>query len=190
VTTTASDTAGPPAAPPTKSKRGRETAADMVRSLGLVMLLVVPLWFLAQPGGDAEQRIRVVDPAPDIAAWTDAVPGAPVPGQPEDWKQTVSDYQRSPAGLRLGWNTARGRYAEFAATSGPAEPFLEELVGRAPSDGMVDVDGVPWRQHTEEDGSISLVRQADGVTVVVGTHRATAYLDELYELAGSVAPAG
>jgi hypothetical protein len=187
VTTTSE---APPAVPP-KKKRGRETVTDMVRSLGLVMLIVVPLWFLAQPGRDAEQEIRVVDPAQDIAAWTEAVPGAPVPGQPDDWRQTVSDYERSPAGLRLGWNTARARYAEFAATTGPAEAFVEEFVGRFASDGSVDVDGAVWEQYTEDDGSISLVREFDdGVTVVVGTRRATAYLDELFELAASIRPAG
>jgi hypothetical protein len=190
VTTTASDTSATPPSPPPKKKRGREDATDMVRSLGLVLLVVIPLWFLAQPGRDAEQELRVVDSSADLDAWTENVPGAPVPAQLEGWRQTVSDYQRSPAGLRLGWNTPRDRYAEFAATTGPGEPFVEEIVGGMAPDGDVDVDGAAWRQYTEDDGSISLVREFDGVTVVVGTRRATAYLDELFELARTVAPSG
>ncbi|HVM27571.1 MAG TPA: DUF4245 domain-containing protein [Mycobacteriales bacterium] len=168
-----------------KRKRGRESALDMVRSMGLVMLLVVPLWFLAQPGRDAEQEVRLVDQSADLAAWTSTVEGAPVPAQLQAWRPTVSQYVQAPPGLRLGWNTRSGSYAEFAATSGPAQPFVEDLVGASSPDGTVDVDGALWQRYEDEDGSVSLVREIDGVTVVVGTRRTSAPLEELTALAAS-----
>ena len=175
-----------PPRPQGAKRRGRETALDMLRSLGLVLLVVVPLWFLAQPGPGAEQEIRVVDQSADLAAWTSSEPGAPVPGAQRGWQPTVSQLLRAPVGLRLGWVTPGGGYAEFAATTGPAEPFLEAHVGDVPSAGDVVVAGVPWQQYREDDGSVSLVREVDGVTVVVGTRRATAQLDEVTALAASV----
>jgi hypothetical protein len=50
-------------APTGKSKRGRETVFDMVRSLAVVFLLVVPLWFFGQASPQDSKRIRAVDPS-------------------------------------------------------------------------------------------------------------------------------
>ena len=176
---------GPPATG--KRKRGRETAADMIRSLGVVLVIVVALWFLAQPPDSDEASIRVVDPAPDVAAWTSAVPGAPVPtGLPEQWRPTSSRYERGPDRISIGNVTPSDQYAEFAASTGDAAECVADLTGRAPRTGTVDVDGVPWDAYTETDGSLSLVRAFGDVTVVVGTLRATASAEELSVLAAAV----
>lgn len=177
-----------PAAP--KNKRGRESALDMVRSLGLCMLVVVPIWYLAQPPDSAEQRLRVVDQAPDVQAWQAAAPSPPVPGSvPEGWQPTVSQSVRQPVGLRLGWNTDGGRYVEFAASTGAAGPFVEQATGSTSDEGDVDVAGTTWQRYVDdEDGSVSLVRRSGEVTVVVGTLRSTATDDELTALARAVRP--
>lgn len=174
---------------PAKRKRGREGAVDMVRSLGLCMLLVIPIWYLAQPPDEAEQRIRVVDQAPDVQAWQASAPSAPAPqGVPSGWQATVSQQVGPPAGLRLGWNTDGGHYVEFAATTGPAERFVPETTGADEPDGTVDVAGQSWQRYAEDDGSVSLVRTVDGTTVVVGTRRSSADDGELRALAESVRP--
>ena len=184
VTTTTS----PPAA--RQRKRGRESAADMIRSLGVVLLLVVGLWFFAQPPDSDEASIRLVDPAPDVAAWTAAVPGAPVlAGLPPGWRSTSSRYGREPQRLSIGHVTPADQYAEFAASTGPAGEVVAELTGKAPRTGTVDVRGVAWESYEEADGSMSLVRGFGGVTVVVGTLRSTASVEELSVLAAAVGPA-
>jgi hypothetical protein len=162
----------------------------MVRSLGLCLLVVVPIWFLAQPPDSAEQRLRVVDQAPDVQAWRASVEPAPAPGPlPEGWQPTVSEPVRQPTGLRLGWNTPSGGYAEFTATTGPSGPFVEQTTGAQSADGAVDIAGTSWQRYTEDDdGSVSLVRTTGGVTVVVGTRRSSASDDELRALADSVRP--
>ena len=161
----------------------------MVRSLGLCLLVVVPIWYLAQPPDEAEQRVRVVDQAPVISAWQSSADSAPVPGRvPEQWQATVSQSLPQPPGLRLGWVTAPDRYVEFAATAGPSRPFVTEFTGADSAEGSVEVDGVAWQRHVDDDGSISLVRTDGAVTVVVGTRRSTATEDELRELAQSVQP--
>ncbi len=159
----------------------------MISSLAVVMAIVVALWFLAQPHGSDEATIRVVDPAPDVAAWTSAVPGAPAPaGLSEQWRPTSSRYERGPDRLSIGHVTPSDQYAEFAASTGVAADVVAELTGRAPRTGTVDVEGVAWDAYTEADGSMSLVRAFGNVTVVVGTLRATASAEELSVLAAAV----
>ena len=158
----------------------------MVRSLALVLVPVVVIWFFAQPGPDAERTIRPVDQSGDVAAWQSTASPGPVPRPPEAWTATVSQLLPQPTGLRLGWNTEDGRYAEFAATTGPAGPFVEDLVGTAPEEDRLEIAGASWRRFVDADGSVSLVRAFGSTTVVVGTERATAPEDELVELAATV----
>ena len=175
-----------PAAPAPAKKRGRETAADMVRSLGLILLVVVPLWFLAQPGPDAEQRVRLVDQAPDRAAWQAQADPAPLPSPPADWRPTVSQYTASPLGLRLGWLTPDDQYVEFAATTAGGGPYVDDITGEAEEQGSAPLGGQTWRRFAEPDGSVSYVREAGGVTLVVGTRRTTATEDDVAALAATV----
>lgn len=173
--------------PTGKKGRGRESAGDMVRSLGLVMIGVVVVWFFAQPPESDEQRIRAVDPAADITAFRADVPAAATPGfLPAAWTSTSSQVTAEPQRLRIGYVTPTEQYAEYAASTAPREDVLEELVGTAERLAPVTVSGAPWEQYREADGSLSLVRAYGQVTVVVGTLRATAPLAELEVLARSV----
>ncbi len=174
------------AAPPTraKKKRGRESAGDMVRSLGLILLIVVPVWFFAQPPSSDQKTLRTVDPAADIASFAQAAPGVPVPGPlPAGWRATSSTLQ--PGSLRVGWVTPSGEYAEYDGVAGPA-PDLAAETGSGAQVGTFDVDGVTYRQLRDGDGHTSLVRVAPGGAVVVGGVRQTSTLEELRVLAAAV----
>jgi hypothetical protein len=169
-------------------KHGRETAADMLRSLAVIMLLVVPMWFLAQPPDSDEQRVRVVDPAGDVAAFRAEVPQAPVPAAlPEEWQPTSSTLQADPDALRIGYVTPDGEYAEYAASTDERPELLAELTGeKAAQLDPVQVDGASWQQYRDGDGSLSLVRSYGPAVVVVGSLRSTAQLPELQALAASL----
>jgi hypothetical protein len=175
---------------PAKKQRGRETAGDMIRSLAVIMVLVLMMWWLAQPPDDDEQPLRTVDPSADVAAFTADVPSAPVPtGLPEQWRSTSSTL--GAGSLRIGWVTPDGQYAEYAASTGPADEFLEDIAGgKAEQAEPLQVDGEAWEQYREQDGSVSLVRSYGDALVVVGTKRATADVAELEVLAGSLRTAG
>ena len=171
---------------PAKKKRGRETAGDMIRSLAVIMVLVLMMWWLAQPPDEDEQPLRTVDPSADVAAFTADAPSVPVPtGLPEQWRPTSSTL--GAGSLRIGWVTPDGEYAEYAASSQPAEEFLPEIAGtKAEQVEPLQVDGEAWEQYREADGSVSLVRSYGSTLVVVGTKRATADVAELELLAGSL----
>ncbi len=165
-----------------KKKRGRESALDMVRSLGLILLIIIPVWFLAQPPASDVKPIRVVDPTADIRSFAQAAPGVPVPGMlPAGWRATSSTLE--PGSLRIGWVTPTEQYAEYAAGTGPD---TVALTGRGNEVGTFVVAGVTWRQFADGDGHTSLLRTAGGGTVVVGGVRETATLDELRVLAAAV----
>ncbi len=173
---------------PQKKKRGRESAADMVRSLGLVVLVIVPVWFLAKAPASDEAAIRTVDPTGPISSFATDVPRAPVPGDlPEGWRATSATYSGGDRTLRVGYVTPQEQYAEYAASTGPSQEFVESVVGvGAEPAEPVDVDGVTWEQFVEADGSRSLVGSYGAATVVVGTLRATATLQELRVLLDSL----
>ena len=152
----------------------------MVRSLGLVMLIVIPIWFLAQPPDSDEQAIRVVDPGPDVVALQRAVPGVPVPqGLPPQWRPTSSTLE--PSGLRVGYVTPNDQYAEYATSDRPE--FDTEITASAPAVGTGPVGGQTWRLHDDGEGTTTLVRSAGGRAVAVGGLRETTTLEELLVLA-------
>ena len=87
--------------------------------------------------------------------------------------------------------TPEGQYAEYAASAAPREDVLEELVGdAAEQQDDVTVGGTTYDAYRESDGSLSYVRGIGGVTVVVGTLRATADEDELAVLLGALSTQG
>lgn len=174
--------------PPTrKRKRGRETAGDMVRSLGVVMVLVLVVFWLAQPPDSDKAAIRVIDPAGEIRSFTAVVATAPVPGTlPAAWRPTVARFDAQPDRLRIGYNTPGNQYAEYFASTGRAAEFLVEATGQGVASGTVDIAGSTWQQVRDDDGSLSIYRTAGGLTVVLGSLRSTASLDELRVLAGSL----
>ena len=171
-----------------KEKRSRQSAADMVRSLGLVLAIVAVVFFLAQPPSSDAKRIRVVDASSDVQAFAAAAPGSAVPRTaPAGWRSTVSSYDPDTGQLRVGWVTDQGGYAEYAATAHPAEGFLGDLTDHASLVGSVDVGGRSWQEYRQAKG-FSLVRSYGPATVVLGTLRDTASLDELRALALRLAP--
>lgn len=160
----------------------------MVRSLGLVVVIIVPVWFFAQPPDSDQVPLRVVDPAADIAAFSADAPAVPVPGPPpSQWKPNVSRYLGGERALRVGYNTPSGHYAEYYGTGLPSEDFLRTAVGaQAEQREPLTVDGKVWERYEDADGSISLTRSFGAGWVVVGTLRASATVEELELLVRSL----
>lgn len=170
---------------PAARRRGREGAVDMIRSLSVVMLLVVGLWFFGQASPSDRHPLRAVDPTSQYRDFGRGHPGVPVPAAaPAGWTANVATYDAETGLLRVGYVVAREAYAEFAAGTGPA--FVAEQTARGARVGTVDVGGTAWEQRRTADGHESLVRVVRDVTLVVGGAREKASPAQLVALAAEV----
>ncbi len=167
-------------APPARSRRGRETVVDMVRSLAVVFLLVVPLWFFGQSSPGDSKAIRPVDAAPALAAFTEDT-GAPAPTTPQGWVVNVARFDAGT--VRVGY-VIGDSFVEFAGGGGPM--FLENAAGKGSVRGSVDVAGTTWDRFESTDGHESLVRRVGATTLVVGGLRENATLEQLTQLAATI----
>jgi hypothetical protein len=174
--------------------RGPHTVADMIRSLGLVLLLVVAVVLITfRPQG---QAVTVVDYRATLTA---ARSGAPFPlvapvGLPQTWKATSAYYDPPVSNLgvtawHVGFITAAGQYAGFEQTDGVGAGVLRDVLGDPVDLSRTStVAGQPWAQWTSAAGDRhALVRTVGGVTTVVD---GSADWAELEQLAGSLRTGG
>jgi hypothetical protein len=174
--------------------RGPHTVADMIRSLGLVLLLVVVVVLITfRPQG---QSVTVVDYRATLAA---ARSGAPFPlvgpmELPVTWKATSAYYDpplsnMGVAAWHVGFVTAAGRYAGFEQTDGIASGVLRDVLGDPVDLGRAwTVSDESWERWASSAGDRhALVRSVGGVTTVVD---GSADWPELEQLAGSLRTGG
>ena len=196
-----------------KRARGRETVGDMVRSMGLVLVVVavmILLTFRLSP----RDPVQTVELGPAVAEARQTAPyGVLVPrGLGEDWLP-VSASTRVDAGAttwRIGWITPAEDFAAVGQSDQPTAAFVDAFASDAPAAGEAIIDGQRWaRLGDPQAEERSLVRTAadtaadtadtaaadtaagggardKAVTVVV---TGTAAFAELEELAASLAPA-
>jgi hypothetical protein len=152
----------------------------MLLSLGVVFLLVVPLWFFGQASPKDSKTIRPVDASGAFQDFSRDTHG-PVPTTPKGWVTNVQAYDGGV--LRVGYVLGE-RYTEFSGAIGTT--YLAEATGKGKKVSTVDVNGAPWDIYESADAHESLVRTFGAVTVLVGGVRETATQDELEVLAATV----
>lgn len=188
--------AAPPVTAPARRRRGG-TVWDMVRSLGILLIIVAVLVLVR--GHDTGNPVHPVDPVPTydgaahVARFTLLVPT----GLPASWRVTSArsdvpnpvggTVQRGPVTLHVGFVTPGTRYAQLTESDRPGlDSVDDQLADGARPTGSVDVTGVAWqRWPSAKTGETVLVRQAAGVTYSV---TGSATLTQLRQLAGSLAP--
>jgi hypothetical protein len=186
----------PAAAPPTSSsvqRMQRFTAANMLRSLGPLILICLAL--VAFPALRAAQSdpVREVDTTSSERA-TAELAGYPllVPrGLPDGWRPTSvrtnagTASKGDPLTLQIGWYTPAEEYAAYVVSDDPQEPALDDVLAGATDAGTADIGGETWQRRTTARGETAFTRDADGATLLV---TGSAGDDELTTLAASLAP--
>lgn len=179
VSSAQTETAAPPRVP------RRQTVADMLRSLAVVLAGVLALVLLAPtPGDPLRQPVDVVGTAEQAGREAPVV----VPELPDDWTPNAARFApRGGDGVptwHVGYVTPSGAYAGLEAAEDAPARWLDDVTARGEEVGVVEVGGVRWREMVSPDGGRrSLVRQEGEVTQVV---TGTAPLDELVVLAEAV----
>jgi hypothetical protein len=174
-----------------KPRRGRESLADMVRSLGLVaVVVVVTLLFVPQlfhPGRSARYPAQNYS---DVASGFQQVTGRPAlrpVGLPSGWAANAAGLSGSRATehLHIGFGVPGSSYAGIEESVLPLDAFATSVLGRrgATVTGVVPIAGVTWQQRVADSGEPALTRVSSGVAVVV---TGSASPDQLRVLAGSL----
>lgn len=192
----------PPAAPGAtvvRNKRGRQTALDMVRSIGLilvvifVLLMVTPARQLIFPssnsGGD---HPRVTD-GQQLTEWRDLTGHAALlPAIPAGWRMnaaTMTGDSRPKATLHIGWQTAANGYVGVQQGYPGVRRLLaaDALVAARP-EGSVQIAGQPWSAYRDNEGDLAYARSLpDGRTIVVA---GSGGVSDLQALVTSLHPVG
>ena len=169
-----------------KRLRGFETLGDMVRSLGLVLVVVAVILLITwRPKPD---EVTPVDPGPALAEARQAAPYdvyAPEPA-PKGWTPTVARFEPAPpANLwTLGFVTSTDEYAAVAQTDTSLQALLDELAPNVAPAGQSTVNGQTFQRWASPGESRrALVAAVTGSTLVVG---GTADWAELERLAASL----
>ncbi len=158
--------------------RGRETALDMVRSLGLVLIVVALVaGFVGLVRQPPEEVVRTIDYQPALDAAREAAPFevlAPV-GLDEAWRATGVSYDPGPpAQWRLGFVSPTDTYAAVLQSELAPEEVLTDLLDEPDRDGQSTVDGRPWERWVEgraSDPDVAITRTGEdaGSVVVFGS---------------------
>lgn len=168
-------------------RRGTELISDMLRSLAVVGVVIVPLWLLIPH--HTQQKVTVVDYSTALSQARRLTPQhlvAPA-GLPATWRAsnvTTSGGNGRPVVFHLGYVTPTNQYASVDESDGPRTSFLQTLLGPKPL-GLADVPvgAATWPSARGADGRLALLRPPAPVTVVV---KGTADLAELITLAASL----
>jgi hypothetical protein len=171
-------------------RRGFETAGDLVRSLGLVLVAVAVLLLITlRPHG---QEVRTVDYRSTLSQARVGAPYALVEptGLPATWRPT-SVYFDPPARTgvpgvttwHVGFVTPEGAYAAFEQTNGSARDMLKTVLEVPEPEAAPSGDGA-WQRWTDAGSDRrALVRTTGRVSVVVD---GTASWTELAALASAL----
>jgi hypothetical protein len=167
--------------------RGTETIGDMVRSLGLVLIVVAFIGGLVALAGARPTPIREVD---DQAALEQARADAPFTvlgpeGLPEEWTATRVTYElgdsRESGVWRMNYLSPQGTYVGLVQSTGePNRVIRQELPGFEP-DGESTVAGQAWTRMVEVgvgDPDRALVLETDDTVVVLLTSGSYSELED------------
>jgi hypothetical protein len=175
-------------APP---KRGRQNVADMIRSLGLVGV-VVAATLIFVPGlfhPSKSQRFPALDYADYVTGFHQVTGKTALTPRslPSDWKGNAATLTGPAAAehLHIGFATPGQQYAGLEESVEDVTAFAPVVLGArgAAVTGTVTIAGAPWQTRTSSRGEYSLSRTVGGIAVVITGSATDA---QLQLLAGSL----
>ena len=156
-------------------RAARMSAANMLRSLGPLVLLCLALVAYTNLRQKGDERVQTVDPASTIhlaaarAAYPVQAPAGLASGYLSTSARTNAGNARpgGPVTLEIGYLTPARQYAGFVESDDPgAQPVHDVLDGATPK-GSVDIAGATWTRSTTKRGETALSRTVDAVTLLV-----------------------
>jgi hypothetical protein len=158
-----------------KPRRGRETAFDMIRSFGL-MIIVVGVTLLFVPSllhPSAKDKFPAFDASDLVAGFHDVTGRAAlVPAPLPAGFTPTSGSLTGPAAterMHIGYAAPGQSFAGLDEGVGPTSGLVATVLGAAGTTvrGTVPVAGVAWQRRTSTRGEVALVHRSGGITAVV-----------------------
>jgi hypothetical protein len=175
-----------------RPKRGRENASDMVRSLGLIAV-VIAVTLIFDPGlihPSKSQRVQAVDYS-DYVSGFHQVTGktALTPTSlPTGWQANAGALSGPATAehLHIGFATPGAKYAGLEESVENMTAFARSVLGTrgAAVTGRAPIAGTSWQTRTSSRGEYSLTTTIRGIAVIVTGSASNA---QLQTLAASVA---
>lgn len=176
-----------------RKPRGRETAYDMVLSMGAVLLAVALILIISwRP---QKEVLPTVDYQAAVAnarlqqTWPILIPAS----IPEGFKATSARFEPESYGSSgdvrwyLGFQTPSQEFVSLWQSDGPVKKVVAAASNNATCDGSTKIGGVTWSKCEVPDPITRAMYKTDGeVTTIVS---GTASWDELTAFASSLTPA-
>jgi hypothetical protein len=171
-----------------RAQRARFALSDMVRSLGLILVIIVALLFIGParslilPGKD---RMPAVDYTGAVTGFNDvAGSDAVVPGGlPSTWRANAANVDNisSAPHLHIGWAVPGSAFAGLDEGTGDANALLASVAGRDSLRvrGSTTIAGEAWSVRRSDRGETVLARNVNGTFVVITGNATDAQLRQL-----------
>ena len=159
-----------------RPQRARFALADMARSLGLILVIIVALLFIGParalifPGKD---RMPAVDYTAAVAGFDDVSgSSAVVPiGLPSSWRANAANADNISGAphLHIGWAVPGTAFAGLDEGTGDPNALLRSVAGRDALErhGSTTIAGEMWSVRQSDRGETVLARNVSGTFVVI-----------------------
>ncbi|MFB9375634.1 DUF4245 domain-containing protein [Kineococcus gynurae] len=165
-------------------RRGGGSVSSMIISMALIIGAVLVIVLLVPRPNTIEQpAVDVANAAEGATSRLDFVP--PVPVGLDGWTPTAAVVNRSTNDVvtwHVNYRTDSGEYLALDVARGATAGWERALSAGGGPDGEQQIDGQTWERLYQADrGRSTLVREADGLTVLVSGETGYPVLAELVQ---------
>jgi hypothetical protein len=154
--------------------RLRQTVADMVRSLAVVLgVVAIVLLVTWRPQPDP---INVIDVAPyaQVVTTQATFPALRIPASLTEYRPTSARWEptENSDGQRvwfLGYVTPNGEYLQISQSATMSDLFVDEQTAGGVAGDVIEIDGQQWQQFETDDRRSLVQRDGQVTTIVSGT---------------------
>jgi len=177
-------------------KRGRETARDMIFSMGAVLFTVLLIMGITYRSHAQKMATANFEQAQALAigegAWPILVPGHTTGGTPAGYKLTQARFEAEsygkPGASRwyLGYKTSAGEYVSLWQSDGDPKQIIAAAANNGLCSGQMKIAGHNWNMCSQKKPLSRLLYRALGADFAFVS--GTASFAELAKFAGSLVP--
>lgn len=162
---------------------GRRSAADLVRTLAVVLVLVGAIVLLVpRPNAVVQPPVNLASAAQAARGHVGFKPSVPA-GLPSGWTPTSAQVRHGTADVEawhVGFVTPAGSYAGLEQAASPPRAWENAQVVDGAERGTTTIDGRTWVIRSRPDRNLTaLVLRGPNVTTVVGGKASRLELEEL-----------